>query len=208
MRAALLVMLTLPALLLGPTLAAQGVGQAVSTRVSFTIPERASSASANRVHSRDAGDRSVPVSSAASPSANGHFVSNPCAATFEIAEVGVFSVSCLETAPSGQRSSGVSIELVAHSDLELADGEWTTLGLVLGDGATIRLHTRELGSSGRGPRARAVVRGVRATLPAAAFDRIAASPTLTLVAAGERHVLAASDVRTLRELALALPLSR
>ena len=207
MRAALLVMLALPVLLLGPTLAAQGVGQAISTRVSFTIPERTPSASANRTYSREPGDRSGPVSSVAGPSANGHFVSNSCAATFEIAEVGVLSVSCLETAPSGQRPAGVSIELVAHSDLELADGEWTTLGLILGDGATIRLHTRELGSSGRGPSARAV-RGVRATLPAAAFDRIAASPTLTLVAAGEFHALAASDVRTLRELSMALPLSR
>lgn len=199
MRLALLVATTCLIALPGPYAAAQGAGTVTSTRVSFTVPAPRSEPTFGRSGfgaGRPSGATVAPVGGAASI---GQTDRPRCIASLEIPEIGTLSVSCLETAESGARPAGVALELVARALGTPETGSMETLEIALDDGATIRLRTRELVGSEPIPG-----RGVRATLPAVAFARVATSRSLTIVVNGVRHVLQPGDLRALRYLARAL----
>ena len=171
-------------------LGAQGPGVAVSARITVNVPERRP-ATPPLSRGSDASDRFV--GGEARVSASGRNDHRFCSSALSLGVIGRASVSCLETAEPAADVVGVAIEIPAGALGRAAVEGVAVLDVALPDGAAIRVPMRVHSRGGEDV--------FRATLPTAAFDRLASASHLVVRIADVSHALERRDLAGLRRLA-------
>lgn len=177
----------------GPSAGAQGPPAIASTRVTVIVPEHPRSSSRP---SRSTGISASPSLRSAAAEPTGHSDRTICAGSLDLGAIGRASVSCLETAELAGHAGGASIELEAEGLEPGARDELMTLEFIVDGGAVIRLPLRSYDRGGHPIR--------RATVPAVAFQRIAAARRLSVRVSGTSSEVSDGVRAALRRLAAAM----
>ena len=178
--------------LCAPSVGAQGPGASASARITVVVPESRTPAPAPR---RDSAGAAGPASSRERGGSVGRNGPEFCSATLSFGVIGRASVSCLDTAEPGHGATGVAIEIAASSLAAATPDGIAVLEVVLPGAALIRIPLRRYSRGG--------VDILRATLPAAAFERMAAASALDIRIAevGVARVAGGGELAGLRRVA-------
>ena len=181
--------------LCAPSVGAQGLGASASARITVVVPEP------RRPETDPRHDRAGAAGLASARGMLGSIGRNGsefCSATLSLGVIGRASVSCLETEAPGAGAAGVAIEIDA-SPLALAtDDSNVVLEVALPGAVVIRIPLRRYARGGADI--------LRATLPAAAFERMATASALDISIAevGVARVSGGGELAGLRRVATAL----